>query len=63
MEDFCKKKRITQNFLSVHTPYQNGVAERCNRMLIEAGRTMVLEVGLALSFWAEAINTECYTQN
>ena len=31
--------------------------------LIEAGRTMVVRAGLPLSFWAEAVNTACYTQN
>ena len=63
LEDFCDSKGITQNFSAVRTPQQNGVAERRNRTLIEAGRTMVVDAGLPLSFWAEAVNTACYTQN
>ncbi|KAI3752823.1 hypothetical protein L2E82_24860 [Cichorium intybus] len=63
LEDFCKEKGILQNFSAVRTPEQNGVAERRNQTLIEAGRTMVVDVGLPLSFWAEAVNTTCYTQN
>ena len=56
-------KGITQNFSAVRTPQQNGVAECRNRTLIEAGRTMVVDAGLPLSFWAESVNTACYTQN
>ncbi|KAI3523650.1 hypothetical protein L1887_01930 [Cichorium endivia] len=63
LEDFCEEKGILQNFSAVRTPEQNGVAERRNRTLIEAGRTMVVDAGLPLTFWAEAVNTACYTQN
>ncbi|KAL4573803.1 hypothetical protein LXL04_020621 [Taraxacum kok-saghyz] len=54
---------VSQNFSAVRTPQQNGVAERRNRTLIEAGCTMLVEAGLPLSIWAEAVNTACYTQN
>ncbi|KAJ9547356.1 LOW QUALITY PROTEIN: hypothetical protein OSB04_019899 [Centaurea solstitialis] len=56
-------KGISQNFTSVRTPQQNGVAERRNRTLIEAARSMLIEARLPLQFWAEAVNTACYTQN
>ncbi|KAJ9551954.1 LOW QUALITY PROTEIN: hypothetical protein OSB04_015999 [Centaurea solstitialis] len=56
-------KGISQNFSSVRTPQQNGVAERRNRTLIEAARSMLSEANLATQFWAEAVNTACYTQN
>ncbi|KAJ9556613.1 hypothetical protein OSB04_011227 [Centaurea solstitialis] len=51
------------NFSSVRTPQQNGVAERRNRTLIEAARSMLSEANLATQFWDEAVNTACYTQN
>ncbi|KAJ9541354.1 hypothetical protein OSB04_027860 [Centaurea solstitialis] len=54
---------IRKNFSSVRTPQQNGVAERRNITLIEAARSMLSEVNLATQFWAEAVNTACYTQN
>ncbi|GJV51120.1 retrovirus-related pol polyprotein from transposon TNT 1-94 [Tanacetum coccineum] len=38
---FCDEKGISQNFSSPYTPEQNGVAERKNRTLIEAARTML----------------------
>ncbi|KAI3796080.1 hypothetical protein L1987_38743 [Smallanthus sonchifolius] len=39
------------------TPQQNGVAERRNRTLIEAARTMIVDSKLPVTFWAEAVNT------
>ncbi|GJT74543.1 putative ribonuclease H-like domain-containing protein [Tanacetum coccineum] len=39
------------------------VAERRNRTLIEAARTMLADSKLPLTFWAEAVNTTCYVQN
>ncbi|GJR74862.1 putative reverse transcriptase domain-containing protein [Tanacetum coccineum] len=41
----------------------NGVAERRNRKLIEAARTMLADSKLLTTFWAEAVNTACYVQN
>ncbi|GJX48610.1 ribonuclease H-like domain-containing protein [Tanacetum coccineum] len=38
-------------------------AERRNRTLIEASRTMVADSKLPTTFWAEAVNTACYVQN
>ncbi|KAJ9557467.1 hypothetical protein OSB04_012081 [Centaurea solstitialis] len=63
LETFFDMKGISQNFSSVRTPQQNGVAERRNRTLIEAARSMLSEANLATQFWAEAVNTACYTQN
>ncbi|GJU86824.1 putative ribonuclease H-like domain-containing protein [Tanacetum coccineum] len=45
------------------TPKQNGVAERRNRILIEAARTMLADSKLPTTFWAEVVNTACYVQN
>ncbi|GJW27247.1 retrovirus-related pol polyprotein from transposon TNT 1-94 [Tanacetum coccineum] len=47
LESFCDEKGICQNFSSPYTPEQNGVAERKNRTLIKAARTMLN--GLVLS--------------
>ncbi|GKF12726.1 putative ribonuclease H-like domain-containing protein [Tanacetum coccineum] len=44
MSEFCEKKGIKKEFSVAQTPQQNGVAERRNRTLIEAARTMVLVV-------------------
>ncbi|GJX19517.1 retrovirus-related pol polyprotein from transposon TNT 1-94 [Tanacetum coccineum] len=46
-----------------YTPEQNGVAERKNRTLIEAARTMLLGSIFSKQYWTEAVATACYTQN
>ncbi|GJS63403.1 putative ribonuclease H-like domain-containing protein [Tanacetum coccineum] len=48
---------------SVSTARPNGVAERKNRTLIEAARTMLADSLLPIPFWAEAVNTACYVLN
>ena len=63
LEEFCKYKGVSQQFSAPGTPQQNGVVERKNRTLIEAGRTMLEDAKLPTYFWAEAINTAYYTQN
>nr|GEW15185.1 hypothetical protein [Tanacetum cinerariifolium] len=63
MNDFCSQKRIKREFINARTPQQNGVAERRNRTLIEAARTMLDDAKLSVTFWAEAVNTACYVQN
>nr|GEY44329.1 retrovirus-related Pol polyprotein from transposon TNT 1-94 [Tanacetum cinerariifolium] len=45
------------------TPQQNRVAERKNRTLIEAARTMLADLVLPTTFWAEAVNTACNVLN
>ncbi|GJY05590.1 putative ribonuclease H-like domain-containing protein, partial [Tanacetum coccineum] len=41
MNQFCERKGIKREFSIARTPQQNGVAERKNRTLIEAARTML----------------------
>ncbi|GJU87492.1 putative ribonuclease H-like domain-containing protein [Tanacetum coccineum] len=45
------------------TPQQNRVAERKNRTLIDAARTMLADSKLPTTFWAKAVNNACYVQN
>ncbi|GJS54558.1 putative ribonuclease H-like domain-containing protein [Tanacetum coccineum] len=63
MNEFCEKKGIKREYSVARTPQQNGVAERRNRTLIEAARTMLADSKLPTTFWAEAVNTACYVQN
>nr|GFA72592.1 ribonuclease H-like domain-containing protein [Tanacetum cinerariifolium] len=63
MNEFCTKKGIRRVFSNARTPQQNGVAERRNRTLIEAARTMLADAKLSVTFWTEALNTACYVQN
>ncbi|GJT19316.1 putative ribonuclease H-like domain-containing protein [Tanacetum coccineum] len=63
MTQFCEMKGIMRQYSVARTPQQNGVAERRNRTLIEAARTMLADSKLPTTFWAKAVNTACYVQN
>ncbi|GKA30610.1 putative ribonuclease H-like domain-containing protein, partial [Tanacetum coccineum] len=63
MNQFCEMKGIKREFSVARTPQQNGVAERRNRTLIEAARTMLVDSKLPTTFWAEAVNTACFVLN
>ncbi|KAK8923637.1 hypothetical protein KSP39_PZI019220 [Platanthera zijinensis] len=54
MTKLCEDFGIFQEFSSPRTPQQNGIAERKNRTLIEAGRTLLSDTSLPEYFWAEA---------
>ncbi|WVZ95767.1 hypothetical protein U9M48_041491 [Paspalum notatum var. saurae] len=54
---FCHSQGLEHQFSS---PY-NGVVECKNRTLVEMARTMLDEHRTPRKFWAEAINTACYT--
>jgi transposase InsO family protein len=54
---------IKNEFSSPYTPQQNGVVERKNRTLLDMARTMLDEYKTLDQFWAEAINTACYSIN
>nr|GEU82249.1 hypothetical protein [Tanacetum cinerariifolium] len=57
LNQFCGMKEIKREFSVPRTPQQNGIAERKNKTLIEAARTMLTDLLLPISFWAEAVNT------
>ncbi|GJY94027.1 putative ribonuclease H-like domain-containing protein [Tanacetum coccineum] len=63
ISEFCEKKGIKKEFSAAKTPQQNDVAERRNRTLVEAARTMLADSKLSTTFWAEAVNTACYVHN
>ncbi|XP_075504538.1 uncharacterized protein LOC142541977 [Primulina tabacum] len=58
-----KDHGIKHELSAAISPQQNGVDERRIRTLKEASRTMLAESSISQRFWAEAINTACYTQN
>ncbi|GJT11747.1 putative ribonuclease H-like domain-containing protein [Tanacetum coccineum] len=63
MNQFYRMKGIKKEFSVARSPQQNRVAERKNRTLIKAVRTMLADSLLPTTFWAEAVNTACYVQN
>ncbi|GJS45329.1 putative ribonuclease H-like domain-containing protein [Tanacetum coccineum] len=63
MNQFSEMKGIKREFRVARTPQQNGVAERKNKTLIEAARTMLADSKLPTTFWAKVVNTACYVEN
>nr|GEX46041.1 putative ribonuclease H-like domain-containing protein [Tanacetum cinerariifolium] len=61
--EFCGLKGINREYSNARTPQQNGVAKRKNTTLIEVARTMLADLFLPTTFWAEAVNTACYVLN
>nr|GEV28218.1 putative ribonuclease H-like domain-containing protein [Tanacetum cinerariifolium] len=63
LNQLCGMKGIRREFNVPRTPQQNGIAERKNRTLIEAARTMLADLLLPILFLVKAVNTACYVQN
>ncbi|KAJ9544076.1 hypothetical protein OSB04_023783 [Centaurea solstitialis] len=63
INSFCDEKGIEKQYSAPRTPQHNGVAERRNRTLIEAARSLLADSKLPITFWVEAVNTACYVQN
>jgi hypothetical protein len=63
IEGFLEDEGIKHEFSSPYIPQQNGVVERKNRTPLDMARTMLDEYKTPDRFWAEAINTACYSIN
>ncbi|GJR41659.1 integrase, catalytic region, zinc finger, CCHC-type containing protein [Tanacetum coccineum] len=63
LREYYEKVGISHETSVAHSPQQNGVVKRRNRMLIKAARTMLIYAKAPLFLWAEAVATACYTQN
>jgi hypothetical protein len=63
IEGLIEEEGIKHEFSSPYTPQQNGVVERKNITLLDMARTMLDEYKTPDRFWAEAINTACYSIN
>nr|GEW76944.1 putative ribonuclease H-like domain-containing protein [Tanacetum cinerariifolium] len=61
--DLYGKKGIKRDYSNARTPQQNEVAERKNRTLIAAVRSMLADFKLPTMFWTKAVNTACYVLN
>ena len=62
-DDYCKDNGIKREFTIPYSPQQNGVAERMNRTILEAVRSMLYHANLPHMFWAEAVATAVYLKN
>ena len=62
-QHYLKECGIKSEATAAYSPQQNGVAERLNRTLVEAARTMLTHASLSNAFWAEAVATTTYLRN
>lgn len=62
-DEYLRVLGIKRQLTVPYTPQQNGVAERCNRTIVEMARAMVNSAGLKESFWAEAVACAAYLRN
>lgn len=62
-DGLCKLSGILRHRTVAHTPQQNGLAERMNRIILEKVRCMLLSSGLPKIFWGKAVKTASYLIN
>ncbi|GBP60154.1 Retrovirus-related Pol polyprotein from transposon TNT 1-94 [Eumeta japonica] len=63
VKEMCSERGIIHQTTVCYTPEQNGKAERENRTLVEAARTMLHANNLHKKLWAEAVNTAAFVLN
>ncbi|GJS29239.1 retrovirus-related pol polyprotein from transposon TNT 1-94 [Tanacetum coccineum] len=62
LREYYEKVGISHETSVARSPQQNGVVERCNRMLIEAIRTMLIYAKALVFLWAEAVATAYFDE-
>ena len=62
-ENFFDNNGIIHQKTIPYTPQQNGIAERKNRTLLNAARSLLKTGQMKQRFWEDAISTTCYMQN
>lgn len=62
-KEFCESQGIRRQLTAAFTPQQNGVAERKNRTIMNAVRSMLIEKKVPKAFWAEAARWCVHIQN
>ncbi|KAJ9507929.1 hypothetical protein QJQ45_021276 [Haematococcus lacustris] len=63
LRDWCSSKGIQQQFSAPYCPEQNGKAERLNRTIMQATRSMLLSAQLPPGFWVDAALKANYVRN
>jgi transposase InsO family protein len=61
--NFCKDAGIKRKLTTPYNPQQNGVAERNNKTIMEAVKTMIHDQDLPMHLCAEATKATVYVQN
>jgi transposase InsO family protein len=61
--NFCKDVGIKRELTTPYNPQQNVVAERKNRTIMEAMKTMIHDQYLPMCLWAKVAMAAIYVQN
>ncbi|PKU70484.1 Retrovirus-related Pol polyprotein from transposon TNT 1-94 [Dendrobium catenatum] len=61
--NYCRQWGIHHQFTCPYTPQQNGVAERKNRHILEAVRSLLIHSHAPSQLWADALHTAIYLIN
>ena len=59
---FCANSSIIHHLTCLHTPQENGVAERNHRHLVQCTLALLSQSGLSLSYWSYALATTTYLE-
>jgi hypothetical protein len=62
-QNILKKAGVIHELTAPYTPADNGIAERKNRTLVEAVRTILADGKYPKSMWPLIVQYVCYTQN
>ena len=62
-QKLLSKEGISQQLTVGYAPQQNGKVERWNRMLVDGIRIVLIDSGLPLSFWEDAMEYVVFTRN
>lgn len=62
-QNFCTQAGIRRQLTVANAPHQNGIAERKNRTLLEAARSILISSDIPTNLWTESIRTANYIQN
>ena len=60
---FCEEKGIKRQFTHAYSSFENGVAERANRTLVEGTRCLLISSQLIKSYWSIAVVHMAYLRN
>ena len=58
LNEYCRRRSIQRQYSTAYNQFQNGVAERAIRTLVEMMRTLIIHAGAPKFLWGEAA---CYS--
>jgi hypothetical protein len=63
LKEMCEKLGIEWEYTEADSPWQNGIAERINRTIVEGSNALLLVSGLGIAFWEDAVEYFIYIKN